>query len=390
MTWLGEATARHASLQHVLELALDHCLELTRSELGYLDLLDADGHRELAAFTVGGIEAGLVQRFASLAVHARIAADVIVRRQIRISNAAGEDPERLQVPEGHPPIERFMSAPLVANGVVLGLVTVAGKRARYTRADARRLSLFAEQLAVSVGYGRLYERELEQTADLRRRSRESSDRAASDERQRLARELHDSASQAVYGIALAAQAVRRTAPGEGRPERLTQRLDLILQLSEVALAEMRALIFGLRPESLAEEGLTAGLQKLTAAVAARHRLDVHLVADAEPDLDIQVKEGLYRIAQEALQNAVKHASASSVTVRLQTDGGNVELEVIDDGAGFEPRANRPGHIGLHSMQERARALNLELAVDSRPGAGAEVRVRTPVAARRSPRVLPWG
>ena len=374
----------------MLNSALDQCLKLTRSGMGYIDLLDADGHRDLVALKAPEIDDDLVRRFASLAVHTRIAGDVIVKRQVTISNDPVHGPQRVEVPEGHPPIERFMGAPLIAGDTVLGMVTVAGKRAGYTRADAGRLSIFAGQLAVSVGYNRLYERQLAQTAELQRRYRESSDRAASDERERLARELHDSASQAVYGIALAAQALQRTAQNGGGAERMSQRLDLILQLSEVALAEMRALIFGLRPESLAEEGLIAGLQRLTAAVAARYRLEVDLVADAEPDLDIHTKEGLYRIAQEAMQNAVKHASARSVTVQLVTDGRDVELRIFDDGVGFEPLANYPGHLGLNSMKVRARDLNLELAVNSRPGAGVEVSVRTHALPRRSPRVLPWG
>jgi signal transduction histidine kinase len=205
--------------------------------------------------------------------------------------------------------------------------------------------------------------------------RESSDRAASDERQRLARDLHDSVSQTLYGIALAGQAVRRTVEKDPGMGQLIEPLDYILQLAEAALAEMRALIFGLRPESLAEEGLIAGLQRLTAAVATRHRLEVDLVAEAEPELDIQAKEALYRIAQEAIQNVVKHASARSIKLELIADGQNIELRITDDGVGFDPGADFPGHIGLHSMKERAQAMNLELTVDGHPGAGVQVKVR---------------
>ena len=179
-------------------------------------------------------------------------------------------------------------------------------------------------------------------------------------------------------------APRRRGPGR---DRLIEPLDFILQLADVALAETRALIFGLRPASLAREGLTAGLQPLTPAVAARHELD--LAAGAEPELDLATKEAFYRVAQEALHNVVKHAPARSVGVRQPTDGENVELRVIDDGVGFEPRADHPGHIGLDGMRKRGRALGLELAVESRPGAGTEVRLRTHAPARRRGRALPW-
>lgn len=311
-------------------------------------------------------------------------AEVMIERQVKISNDAVEE-----APDGHPDVVSFMGAPLAWDDVVLGMVAVANKGGGYTSTDAKRLSILAQQMAVAIGCGRLYERQRELNDELQRRSSESSDRAASDERQRLARELHDSASQALYGIALAAQAARRAAESEAGMDRLIEPLDFILQLAEVALAEMRALIFGLKPESLAEEGLIAGLQQLTAAVAARHRLDVRLAAEEEPDLDVQTKEAFYRIAQEAMHNAVKHASARSISVRLVADRESVELQIIDDGVGFEPQGSYPGHMGLDGMKERARASKLQLTVDSRPGAGVEVKVRTRTLPRRSTRVLPW-
>jgi signal transduction histidine kinase len=370
--------------QRMLERALDDCLKLTRSELGYVDLLHADGHRQLAAVRGAEMGGALMRRFASLAVHAHIAAEVMIERQVKISNDAVDE-----VPDGHPDVVRFMGAPLARDDVVLGMVAVANKGRGYTSADARRLSILAQQIAVAIGCARLYERQRELNDELQRRSSESSDRAASDERQRLARELHDSASQALYGIALAAQAARRAAESEAGMDRLIEPLDFILQLAEVALAEMRALIFDLRPESLAEEGLIAGLQRLTAAVAARHRLDVRLAAEEEPDLDAQTREAFYRIAHEAMHNAVKHASARSIGVRLVTDRRSVELQIIDDGVGFEPQVSYPGHMGLDGMKERARASDLQLTVDSRPGAGVEVKLRTRTLPRRSTRVLPW-
>ena len=376
-------------LAGILERALDDCLELTGSNVGYVDLLNADGHRELAAVKGADVDGAFVKSLSGLAVHANLANAVILKRQIKISNDIADDRDSVGVPIGHPPVKRVMGAPLVAGDAVLGMVVVANKRGEYTLKDAEFLSIFANQLAAAIAYSRLYEQQLQINAELERLSTGASDRAASDERQRLARELHDSAAQSLYGIALAAQAVRRTVERDLGMARLAEPLDYILQLAEVALAELRALIFGLRPESLAEEGLIVGLQRLTAAVAARHKLMVDLVANAEPDLDIRTKEALYRIAQEAIQNVVKHASARSVEVQLIADRQDVELRIVDDGVGFEPGADYPGHIGLNSMKERAHALNLELTVDSHPGAGVQVNVRTHALPRHSARVLPW-
>ena len=376
-------------LAGILERALDDCLELTGSNLGYVDLLSGDGHRELAAVKGADVDGAFVKPLSGLAVHANLANAVILKQQIKISNDLADDRDSVGVPKGHPPVRRVMGAPLVAGDAVLGMVVVANKRGEYTPTDASSFSILANQLAVAIAYSHLYEQQLQINAGLQRLYTGASDRAASDERQRLARELHDSAAQSLYGIALATQAVRRTVERDPGMGRLTEPLDYILQLAEVALAELRALIFGLRPESLAEEGLIAGLQRLTAAVAARHKLTVDLVANAEPDLDIRTKEALYRIAHEAIQNVVKHASARSVEVQLIADRHDVELRIADDGVGFEPGADYPGHIGLNSMKERAHALNLELTVDSHPGAGVQVKVRTHALPRHSARVLPW-
>jgi signal transduction histidine kinase len=213
--------------------------------------------------------------------------------------------------------------------------------------------------------------------------------AGSDERQRLARELHDSALQAFYGIAMAAQAGRRTADGIPESARLIEALDYIIDQSEAALVELRSLIFGLRPESIAEEGLVAGLRRLTAAVAARHKLHVEIVAETEPDIDNSAKEALYRIAQESLQNVVKHASARVVRVHLVAEGDKVELVIDDDGIGFDTGVDHPGHLGLRGMKHRAAAQNLELTVHSPTRGGVEVRVRTHALPRRTKHVIPW-
>ena len=384
MPTVSSTAAGRWDVQRLLERALDDCIELTGSELGYIDLVEVDGHRQLAAVRAAPLDRGLIQRFASLAVHTRLAAEVMVNREVKIVN----DPV-VEMPPGHPAIDRFIGAPLTWDDAALGMMTVANKAGQYTIADARRLRIVADQLSAAIGCARLYERQRQLNEDMRRNLSESSDRAASVERQRLGRELHDSASQALYGIALAAQAARRSAEGDAAMGPLIEPLDFILQLADVALAEMRALIIGLRPESLAEEGLVRGLERLTAAVAGRHRIEVRFLGDAEPDLDVPAKEALYRIAQEALQNAAKHASARSVTVRLVSDFRGVELQIVDDGVGFEPRANHPGHLGLEGMKERARAANLQLTVDSHPGGGARVRVRTRALPRRSATVLPW-
>jgi signal transduction histidine kinase len=258
-----------------------------------------------------------------------------------------------------------MGVPLVAQGRVIGsLGVVHATPGFYTERHAQLAMGFAQQAAVAIENARLYEA--------------ARGKAALEERQRLARELHDSVSQALYAIALNASAARElfgAAPG-----RASGLVDDVLRLAEAGLAEMRALIFELRPESLEQEGLVGALEKQAAAVQARHGLRVHLALAGEPELPSPSKEALYRVAQEALHNAAKHAGARSLEVGLDTADGEVRLVVTDDGRGFDPGGEFPGHLGLRSMRERTAAVGGTLEIDSAPGLGTRLRARVPLAA----------
>jgi signal transduction histidine kinase len=215
-------------------------------------------------------------------------------------------------------------------------------------------------------------------AEYARLLRTSREKVALEERQRLARDLHDSVSQAVYGIALAARSAQELLSKD--PSLVHEPLEYLLRLSEAALAEMRALIFELRPEALAREGLTGALKHHTAALRARHGIKVEESLGAEPELSFERKQGLYRIAQEALHNAARHARAKRVVVALSQVNSNIRLEVSDDGVGFDSEgASNPGHFGLNTMRERATELGGTLEIDSRVKGGTTVRAIVPVS-----------
>jgi signal transduction histidine kinase len=196
-----------------------------------------------------------------------------------------------------------------------------------------------------------------------------------EERQRLARELHDSVSQALYAIVLdisAAQELRTI-----DPSRLVEILADARAVAESGLTEMRSLIFGLRPESLERDGLVAALDRGVAAVQARYRLPIRANLGAEPNISVAIKEVLYRVAQEALQNSAKHARAHSLTISLDTGPDELSLRVGDDGRGFDAQGSFPGHLGLQSMQERVESVGGVLEIRS-DGHGTEVCVRIPL------------
>ena len=256
-------------------------------------------------------------------------------------------------------IHAWMGVPLALKDRIIGMLTLSHTQpAFFTDRHAGLVSAIATQIAVAIENARLYE--------------QAQQLAAVEERQRLARELHDSVSQALYGIALGARTARTLLDTD--PPRATEPMDYVLQLAEAGLAEMRALIFELRPESLETEGLVAALEKQIAATRARYGIVVEASLGEEPGLSLAEKEVFYRVAQESLHNVVKHAHASRVDVSLSANDDAVSLEVRDNGLGFDTSENHPGHMGLVSIAERALSIGAYVAIDSAPGEGTAVKL----------------
>jgi len=259
-------------------------------------------------------------------------------------------------------VHAWMAVPLVLRDQVIGmLVLTSSEEHAFTERHATLALAIANQAAIAIENARLYA--------------QAQELAAVEERQKLARELHDSVSQALYGIALGLHTARIQVDRD--PLELPEWLDYLLSLAEAALAEMRALIFELRPESLEREGLVTALSKQGAALQARHDIPVQTDLCEEPALPLTVKQELYRIAQEALHNTVKHARASKVNVLLSRTSEAVILEVRDDGVGFDPLGSFPGHLGLRSMQERVSNLGGTFDIESMPGDGTRICVCIP-------------
>lgn len=256
----------------------------------------------------------------------------------------------------------WLGVPLISRGELIGVLRVDHVEPdHFTEDDARLAKAFADQTAVAIQNARLYE--------------QAQHVAALEERQRLARELHDSVSQALYGIVLGAKTahalLERSAGEAAKP------LEYVLSLAESAFTEMRALIFELRPESLETEGLVAALNKQADLLRARHRIGVHAELCEEPALPASSREALYRIAQEALTNVTKYARAGHVTLRMSHVPGEIILEVIDDGVGFNIVDPTPGHLGLRTMRERAERAGGTFHIESAIGKGTRIEIRVP-------------
>jgi signal transduction histidine kinase/HAMP domain-containing protein len=284
------------------------------------------------------------------------------RPPLIIEDLAAADP-RLEPMLKAERLRSAMVVPIRAESGLYGRFAVAYTTTHRFSADEQRLMLaLADRAALAIENAQHHAR-AQRVASL-------------EERQRLARDLHDSVSQALYGIALGARTARTLLDRD--PASAKEPLEYVLSLADAGLAEMRALIFELRPESLETEGLVAAIEKQISATRSRYGIQVSANMDREPDAPLALKEAFYRIAQEALHNTVKHAQANHIDVTLECPAGELRIVLQDDGRGFDPEGAFPGHIGLSSMRERAAKARAQISIESAPGSGTRIEVRAPL------------
>jgi two-component system nitrate/nitrite sensor histidine kinase NarX len=255
-----------------------------------------------------------------------------------------------------------MGIPLLAKDQVIGaLILFHHEVGAYGPQAQARVQLFANQAALAIENAQLY-----QTAQ---------EAAVLEERHRLARDLHDAVTQSLFSASLIAEGLRESS--NLSTERARQGLEDLRQLTRGALAEMRALLYELRPGALAEKPLGQLLDQLCTAFTSRTRVPVALTVTGTDRLEPRVQEMLYRITQEALNNTSKHATASAARVALTCSEEEVVLIIADDGRGFEMSDGAAASVGMGtgSMRERAARIGAVLRIESRPGEGTTVTVK---------------
>jgi signal transduction histidine kinase len=268
----------------------------------------------------------------------------------------------LSDPEG---VRSFLQVPIKVGGEVFGVFGVNFCQPHtFSRDEQRVLLALAQRAALAIENARLYE--------------QAQGKAALEERERLARELHDSVTQSLYGASLYAEAAGR-ALADGEVEPAVGNLHDLRETLQEALGEMRLLLFELRPPLLEEHGLAGALRSRLNAVEARAGLVTDFEGEASPRLPVEIEQELFRIAQEALNNVLKHGHATRASVRLDVSDEHIALEIADNGLGFEPSLGGGGGFGLASMRQRAERLGGSLRIDSAPGAGTRLCVEVPRA-----------
>ncbi|MGQ0839782.1 GAF domain-containing sensor histidine kinase [Actinokineospora sp.] len=358
------AVATHLSVRDVLQTILVSARRLLGARYAALGVPDADGG--FAEFLADGISD---EQWAAIGP---------VPRQHGLLGLLLRDPNPVRLadirahprfewwPAAHPVLTDFLGVPITDGADILGEIFLANKEepGGFSAQDEELLGLLAAHAAIALVNARLHERNRELSIV--------------EERNRIARELHDSVTQKLFSLRLTAEAA--SALVDRDIDRARAELDTVRRLAAEAADELRAVVVGLRPPDLAGDGLDVALGKQADLLDRVHRPDVRFFGGQVPRLSTAREEAVYRISQEALHNALRHASAGRIEIDLSLRANLVVLEVRDDGIGFDLAAS--GHaarrLGMTSMHERARSAGGRLDVTSHSPGGTIVRLEVPL------------
>jgi signal transduction histidine kinase len=351
------ALLQRRTLDEVLEIVRHEACQLTGAEGGGVFLLEDD-----AWLRMTGNDTELDPLAQQIPVAGTFTGQAVLSGRPMLVHDCADGATETRTPGLK--AESLLAVPLQVAGVAIGALNVANKPGGFTEEDVRILGLLADVAAIAIENARLQEK--------------AERLAIVEERQRLARELHDSVTQALYSVTLYAEAARM-ALSAGKQDVAAENLRELHAMAREALFDIRLLVYELHPPILEGQGLAAALQTRLAAVETRVGLQIELRVDGGRRLPLSAEEEVYRIALEALSNVVKHARAQHVTVDLRFDDQRVYLEIADDGLGYDPvRARESGGMGLRGMEERAQRLHGKLEILGVPGKGTTVKVEVPI------------
>jgi len=359
--------SQSSDLAGILNHSLQRALGLLEIDRGGIYLLDeSSGLLKVAAYC--GLPAEFVEQIDGLQPGEGFSGHVAQTGEpLVVSNLAG-DPRLTRMAVAEAGLRSVAIVPVRSKGKILGtLFAITSGYREFQPMEVDLLTSVGSQIGMAVENIRFHER--------------AQHLAVMEERSRLARELHDAVTQTLFSASLIAEAVPTV--WEKDPQKGRDLLQELRSLSRGALAEMRTLLLELRPAALVETPLEDLLRQLGEAASGREGIPVKVLVEGTGTLPSEVHVALYRIAQEALNNVVKHARASQVIIRLcytcgdqaeERQGQSVLLSLMDDGRGFD-LAQVPHHrLGLRIMQERADAIGANLFIDSQPGEGTQVTV----------------
>ncbi len=354
------AAAAERRSERVLRLVVDAARDLVGARYAAIGVPDGAGG--FATFLTAGIDAATWRAIGTLPrQHGLLGSVLHDAATVRVGDIRA-DPRFAGWPAAHPDMGAFLGVPIAAGGEVLAELYLTDREdgAMFTLADQRLVETLAAHAALALANAQ----RLERTREL----------AVVQERTRLARDLHDSLTQTLFGITLAAESAARLAADVD--PRLAAQIARLRALGAAARDDMRVLVDTLRPVDVDREGLAAALRKRVELIGRVHDVPVGVEVAGDPRVPPAVARELLYVANEALTNALRHGEPTRVDVRLSQEGDVVRLCVDDDGRGFDLAATRRSsrRLGLTSMQERADAVGGTLAIRTAPGAGTRVCV----------------
>jgi signal transduction histidine kinase len=356
------AVASQRSVEEVLQQLVECARELAGARYAALGIPDGAGG--FSQFLTTGMSDELIASMGPLPrTHGMLGAMLEETTPFRTEDLHADPRFRGWWPKGHPDMRSFLGVPITSPDGVIGSFYLTHKEGadNFSDEDQELIELLASHAAIAITNAHLYER-----------SRELS---ILEERNRLALELHDAVSQKLFSLVLTAESAETLLERDGAGAKA--QVERLKTLSREALEELRSLIMELRPPALDRDGLCGALRKHVEVLGRLHAVEIELrIDDAVSAGDDERDREVLRIAQEALHNALRHAGAGHVKIRLSSDGGRLALEVRDDGVGFQPDDPelRSRRLGLTSMEERAGRLGGRLMIHSAPGEGTDVKL----------------
>lgn len=358
------AVAARRSVRDVLQTIVGTARELLSCDYAALGVPDETGG--FAEFVVDGISDEQWAAIGPLPRQHGVLGVMLSDPTVQRMPDLRKDPRFGWWPAAHPVLKAFLGVPIQDGEEILGAIYLANPRDRveFTADDERLLGVLAAHAAIALTNARLFEQGRELTLV--------------QERQRIARELHDAVAQKLFSLRLTAQAAATLVHRD--PDRAIAELQTVADLASDAAAELRQVVSELRPGDLSRQGLVETLRSRVALLDRVHAASVTFCGDVGRSLPHQTEEALLRVAEEALHNALRHSGASEVAVSLNVQNGRLTLEIVDDGGGFDVTGpdGSSNRLGLASMRERSRAVKGQLSVTSSPETGTRVRLTAPI------------
>jgi signal transduction histidine kinase len=351
--------ARQVDLATLLRATVATAMELSGARYGALGVIS--DHGGLSEFVHRGIEPELVVEIGDPPRgHGVLGTITRLGQTVRLDDIA-DHPDSVGFPEHHPPMRAFLGMPVRAGETVFGNLYLTEKDGGFSPSDETLVELLAVTAGAAVSTLRLQER-------LRRV-------ALQEDRERIARDLHDSLIQDLFAVGLGLQS--SLGQLESDPDAVRDRIDSAVDQLDSAIGSLRRFIFDLRPPRWARRDLEADIRHLVTDLSQPYRVAVDLEIDpAAAAVDAETAGHLVAIVREALSNALRHARADAITIRVFAESDRVVATVADDGQGFDPLTSSDG-LGLGNIARRAAEAGGRHTVESSPGSGTSVRVEMP-------------